>query len=257
MIPPRVSVILTHQLAINAPYLRLCLQSLLNSKNVPFEVLLMSGAETKPEWVPDLPHFHSIWDPHLNTATLKIQKAMNWISSTSTHILLLSDDVIVSESCISRLYHAFQGRECIIGPMSNSDCSSRYEAHIELGPGPIHLTPDMTMSDFEARHFQELMSFQMSDQITRLLIGCYPWISFFCTMMPKSVWEKVGGLDPQLEYRFNDQDFCTRAGHMGIPTLINFAAFAFHFGSKTLKHLKTETLDREATHHFVQKWNLK
>jgi GT2 family glycosyltransferase len=93
-------------------------------------------------------------------------------------------------------------------------------------------------------------------KIPRILVPVSA-ISFYCVMIPRSVWNLVGGLDPELEYRHNDQDFCLRAHQIGVPTLIDFAAFAFHFGTKTLNHLVGEDVKTNATAYFMQKWRQK
>jgi len=255
---PVVSVILTHQLEENLPYLQLALDSVLLSQGIEFEVFLVSGQKDKP---PAIEHqsknLQIIWDPQLDIATKKINYALSKISTHSTHLMLLSDDVILSWNSLSRMYNAFLGRELIIGPMSNSDFNSRYEASIELQFPKIYLRPDMSLQDLKLNHLDDLLNVKLfDDSLGRLLIP-FPWISFYCVMMPKSVWQKVGGLDEKLEYRYNDQDFCTRAQQLGIPTVVNFAAFAFHFGSRTMKHLKTPQIDQAATEHFMKKWSLR
>lgn len=259
---PLVSVILTHQLKVNWPYLKLAIEGLKNTRGLQYEVLIQSGQEetfdsSQMRYFLNLPaHYQFRHDPKLDTATKKIDAALKEVSSESTHLMLLSDDVIVSGNCIRRLYEASRGQEMIVGPMSNSDLGTRYDASMNLESDKFPLGPDMSLENLTSTHLREILSLETSTCINRLLIP-FSWISFFCVMMPKSVWQRVGGTDPALEYRFNDQDFCMRAARMGIPTLINFAAFAFHFGSKTMQHLKTEKIDKDAIEHFVKKWDLK
>lgn len=249
---PKVSVILTHQLDLNRPYLRECLKGLANSYGVPYEVWLISGGLVKPE-EPELylRNFNTHWDQRLNTATLKIQKAMELISPDSTHVLLISDDVIVSSQCLSSLYQGFKGREMIMNPLSNSDSSSLY--HAEIHVGDKLLTHDMDLEDFTDLELVRLRNKQGLED--KILVN-FMTLSFYCTMIPKTVFQKVGALDPKLEYRHNDQDFCMRAAQMQIPSVVNFGAFAFHFGSRTLKHFPISLRD-EATQHFMTKWKPK
>lgn len=256
---PVVSVILTHQLKNNWPYLKLAIEGLLCTRGIDFEAFIISGQEEafqedQLEFLEKLPpHFHFKQDHLLNTATKKFDAAFKEISTYSSHILLLSDDVIVSGSCIPRMYEAFCDREMIMGPMSNSDMGSRYDASMELMAEKLLLRPDMSLDDLNNHQVLEILRMRVSNHLNRLLIP-FHWISFFCVMMPKTVWQKLNGLDAELEYRYNDHDFCMRAAALGIPSVVNFAAFAFHFGSKTMHYLKTDEIDRKATEHFTKKW---
>lgn len=252
MSKPLVSVILTHQLDVNQPYLKLALRSLASSKGVALEVWLVSGGKFYPDTEElKLPGFHCLHDPKLDTATAKIEYAMQFLSASSTHILLMSDDVMVAPTCIASMYKAFRGREMIMNPMSNSDSASLYEAHFKMGDQPI--THDMKIEDFSEQQYND---FFLADPPSRIdLLVPFQSVSFYCTMVPKSVFVKIGLLDPKLEYRHNDVDFCLRGLQKGIPTVVSFNSFAFHFGTKTLNHFPSSLKD-EASKHFYHKWNV-
>lgn len=248
---PLVSVIVTHHLDINAPYLKVCLEALRASKGVMFDVLTVSDTKEKPQKPYD-DHFSSLWSADLDTAKKKVDTAMGLISPKSTHVLLLSDDVIVSEYLLYDLFSAFKGRDMIMNPMSNSDVGSLYEADLMLDP-LFRMKPDMDIENFSPAHIQKLMQYRRKDG--KLLLKC-PWVSFYCTMLTKKVWNLVGPLDEDFEYRHSDQDYCMRAAQAGFGSFINLGAFAFHFGSRTLKHTSDE-VKNEASRKFMDKWKIR
>lgn len=244
---PFVSVILMHHLDTNRPYLEMAIRALQRSQGLNFDVLLFSDAD-EPVKVND-PRFRVYNDKSLNEASLKIHKGMEMIHSEAL-VLTLSDDVVVSEWLLHDMAAAFQGRQFIMNPFSNSDCRSLYEADIELKRGSDFkvLGPDMVLEDL-AEWEEQIITYPRAKK----LLVATPAVSFFCTMMNRSVFEKVGKLDPLLEYRHNDQDFCIRAMNLGIPSILNFGAFAFHFGSRTLKQLPIQETQKSATEHFLKK----
>jgi GT2 family glycosyltransferase len=259
---PQVSVFLWHQCDNNAPYLDLCVKSLLRQKSDPdfsFEVICVAGTKERPKLPPE---FTLIHDPSRVSVASKFDLAMAYASVDSTHTLLLSDDIICSETMIYDLYASYRGRgDAIINPMSNSDCQSLYDADLWIEkprtpayeiPKMRQLTPDMTIEDFQEWEIEALMTYPRR----RHLLVPFVTLSFFCTMIPKSTWLKLGGLDPALEHRHNDQDFCMRAHMQGIPKMVQFGTFAFHFGSRTIRQLATPESQTNATDHFKRKWGL-
>ena len=245
---PKVTVILTHHLDVVRPYLDLALQSLACQDYRDFEVLLVSDSETAP--VSELPnHWRNHWDRGLDTSAKKVNWALE--NSDSEFVIQHSDDVMLSRHAVGELAKACESTPAIMNPFSNSDCRSLYYSNIFLSRGKEtkHLIHDMGLEDIKGWEHQ-IWDFELG---CRVLFPVQT-LSFFCTIMPRSVWTRVGKLDPDLEYRHNDQDFCLRAARMGIPSMINLAPFAFHFGSKTLTHVASDEIKNKATEHFMKKW---
>jgi len=260
---PQVSVFVWHQCENNRPYFDLTIQSLgrqIESEDFCFETICVNGSPEPISGIDWGPYFKMVNAPFAVSVSEKFELAMMHAHSESTHTLLLSDDVICSKTMIYHLYQSFRGREAIINPFSNSDCQSLYEADIEINE-PYHvspvwsdqvsrLKPDMRLEDLEAWELEAIMNYPHKPH----LLVPFPMISFFCTMIPKSVWQKVGRLDPLLEHRHNDQDFCLRAQMQGIPSFVQFGTFAFHFGSRTINQLANEESKAKCSEHFRQKW---
>lgn len=245
---PLVSVIVTHHLDENREYLDLCLKALNLSIGVDFEVLVMSDAKTKP----DIPNTMKLIHYQKETKCLqKVDDALFLCDPNSKYTLLLSDDVIVSKYTLRSLCFSADCMEGIFIPMSNSDMRSQYATNIFLQRTDKELRLETDMDIAQIRGWEDsIIHFQPE----RFLIVPVPWVTFFCTLIPKSIWKKVGGLDHALETRFNDHDFCIRAAKLGIRSYISFETFAFHFGSKTLNKM-TISLDEknEAIMHFNKK----
>lgn len=257
---PAITVIVPHHLDNNKSYLDLCIRALMASKCVDLEVLLIASSTNPPE---EYPGVKVIWDRHSESVSAKLNRAFEydgnhegWIRPASTHVALISDDVVISEYMLHDMVGAMKGRDLIMNPMSNSDCTSVYEADIKLkrvhpngAVETLPLKPDMELKDIE-----EWEEFIIHYPPKPKCLFPVRTLSFFCTLMPVGVWKKVGPLDPQLEYRFNDTDFCLRAAQFSIPCVINLGAFAFHFGSRTIRQVATKESQDLCTAHFNKKW---
>lgn len=248
---PIVTVVITHHLDENAEYLRLCLEALGRQKGVAFEALVMADTVTcpvVPDWV-TLTH-----DPALSTATKKFHFGIKMAAPTSQYFMHLSDDVMMSQGALARCVNDLSMIDnAIMNPLSNGDLGSRFLAPLALMRPGGQMRPMPLHSDANDLHGWEAAVMDFESPYANLIIS-QEWVTFFCTLIPRKVWERVGLLDERLETRHNDQDWCLRARQMGVISLINFSAFAFHFGSRTLsKSCKAGEQD-EASDYFRMKW---
>lgn len=243
-----VSVLLFHHLPQNREYLDLALKAVLDSQDIDFQVLLI--CDYSIENVPEHPRLKVYCDSELNTATRKA----NWgVKHTSgDFILLLSDDVVLNKFALRNMVEGAGENAVIVNPMSNQENGSRYLA-------------DLSLSDDEGRTL--LLKHDMSIEAVRGFEKCIieakplppvqipvPWLSFYCTLVPRKVWELVGELDEQFETAYNDVDYCYRAKTLGVHMLINLSAFCLHFGSKTLSQVATDQQKRAASFAFMAKY---
>lgn len=238
---PAVTVILMHHLDENRGYFDLALRSILQSRNVDYELIVLADSETAPE-VPD--HVTLVHDRLLDTGTKKVIRGVSMMHPDCTHFLLLSDDVIIHQDSLSAMTK--EPQSLIQVPSSNCQQGSRYIWKNVALPQHADLL-------FGEDGFEMLSKgpFPFAPLIVR-----QDWMPFFCVLIPKDVYLKLNGLDPALETRHNDEDFCRRAAKINIPTVVNFNAFAFHFGSKTLsKSVKPDEQDN-ATRYFRTKWGV-
>lgn len=248
---PLVSVIVTHHLDENRGYLDLCLRALAASEGVPFEAIVISDAPTCPDVPEGMTLVHN---RDLDTATKKGHFGIAMAHPESKYFFFLSDDVVIARHTIARMVEATADQMAISIPMSNGDNGAQFSTVLELERAdgerrfiPIHLELEDVAGWEEA-----IIDFPARPP----LVVPVPYVCFFCTLIPRRVWDVVGPLDPRLENRHNDQDYCYRARRLGIPSLINFGTFALHFGSKTLDKVAPTELRDEATRVFMEKWGM-
>lgn len=247
---PLVSVIVTTHLDENAPYLKLCLDSLLASEGVDFEVIVVSDTD-RPPALPAGKAFRLCHDKKLKLAGTKFNHAIKHLCHPQAKYLwLISDDVMVSKHAMLSMVHGMGENQIICNPMANGDNGTQY--YTDLGV-PLKLSYQDIVSGPHA-----YLEFAAATNRTAkpFLIRVPQFVAFYCTMMPRTVWDKVGEIDVRLDYRHNDQDYCLRAWQLGFPSMINLGAFAIHFGDKTIpKCVTTEELD-ECTRVFTEKYSV-
>lgn len=245
---PVVSVLLTHHLDVNRPYLNWAMEAVLRSKGVPLELIVLADSETKPD-VPE--EARLVWDSALNSGTKKINHGVELMNSPN--LLIHSDDVVLSESALFYLVHMGGNQPIIQGVLSNSDLTSRYLTALELKreKESLVLLPDMDMKDLESWK-KELFAYNSPFVRDPILIR-QETVCYYCTYMPKDVFTRIGPLDEELESRYCDFDHCMRAAHIGVSSWINLSAFAFHFGSKTLNITAPPEVREEASRKFAEK----
>lgn len=249
MIPPHVSILIPHHYNDNQGYLDRCLQSVLASVGVSFDVTVIADTEVAPVIPVGVA---LIWDKNLNTATKKGNYASKL--AQGPNLLWLSDDVMVSKHMIAALSDSVYKTNSIVNPYSNNDVGSYYWAEPALRPNqgaPLLLKHNMQLQEL-AGYEQCVIDYPRSESI----LITVPWIPFYCTMVSKAVFEYVGDLDEKLDSRHNDEDFCIRARNKGVRTMVNLGVFALHFGGKTLDRSVTMQEREDCTRYFVEKWGL-
>lgn len=249
MINTFVSVLVSHHYNDNQGYLDQCLKSVLASVGVKYDVTVVADTENAPVVPTGVTLVHN---KDLNTASKKV----NWASkhAKGTHLLWLSDDVMISKHLLATLSDTATKANAIVNAYSNNDVGSYYLALPTLkahGAPPLPLKHQMDLS-YVSGYEQCVIDYPHSESI----LITVPWIPFYCTMMTKSTFEQVGDLDERLDSRHNDEDYCLRANHKGIRTLVNFGVFALHFGGKTLDRSVTMIERDECTRMFTEKWGL-
>lgn len=229
-------LIMTH-LAGNHPYLLRALEGHLKSKGA-YPITVISSADQSPD-IRD-PRIKVVHDQTLNTTYLKIKAFLSL--STEPYFLIQSDDVIVSPNIIESMEDATANAGCptILTPFSNNEEGSRFIAYS---------TPWMKDRD------QTVVTRPNPDiSGTGMVKALLPveWFAFYCVYMPRAIYESMP-LDPALEYRYNDVDFCLRARKVGVLPAINLGCLAYHYGSATLKKIVTPEMYQQADVYWQNK----
>ena len=249
-----ITAIVTHHLNENDPYLNACVRSLLESLDVDLEILVVSSAENSPESAA-LPGVTVHHRPDLNNASKKV----NWAAKEAKgdYLMLVSDDVIVTKRCALGLMSSLHlmGKQGIVMPLSNGDLGSRFMSILAVRneKDEVYTYPvKCTLEDI--RPFEKAIKDSFPNGGSPLLFP-QQWLSFFCVMLTKDAWNKIGDLDERLDFRHNDQDYCLRAVQKSIYPALNANAFALHFGDRTLPKVTTEADLEECTRVFKEKWS--
>ena len=242
---PLVTVVVPHHLNENDKYLHWCLTSIMSSVDVELDVICISDAETDPAVPCGVTLRH---DRTLNNVTKKWHAGLAMSDPRSKYVMLISDDVMVSKHTIGEMARTIGDVDMILNPASNCDATTRYYATFDLGGWPI--PHKLRIDQLEGRE-KQVIEFPKS---RRILIDP-GWVSWYCTMLPKSAVEKVGQLDERLDVRHNDVDYCHRARLIGIPSLINLGVFALHFGDVTLPKCTSPAEYAAADQAFQEKYH--
>lgn len=235
---PFVTVIVPTHLDENAGYLELCLESILSSQDIDFEIICIADTKNPPKRYMD-PRVRMYWDKTLVTASDKFNWAIKQVNPSSKYIWFISDDVMITPQTMKVMVLGMAENAIICNPMSNSDNGSQFWTELGI---PVKCSKEDLPLDIPK-----------SNGIP-FLIPVLRFVSFYCTMIPKKVIEIIGELDGKLDYRHNDEDYCIRARMKGVVPMINLGAFALHFGGKTIpKCISREQLD-ECSKLFLEKY---
>lgn len=142
----------------------------------------------------------------------------------SDAILLLNNDTEMYSGCLDRLCAYLPGLD-IVGPVSNNSSQTTPQKIRELLPD----FPLLTSSAYRAYDLL-LQSKYGKQSIPRL------WVAFFCTLIKKEAFERIGLLDEAFMMGFrDDRDFCYTAIKAGLKIGGALDTFVFHQLSATFK----------------------
>ncbi len=220
---PTVSVIITHHLDSCRPYLDACLWALKQSEGVTFETLLISSCQTPFKAQDGVVHIHA---SQLDSVSKKWRTGVALANPATEFFLFLSDDVMLSRHALADLVAAARVTGGIVSPFGQAEHRGRFvmappvlskpAAWTDSSDSPdtptLTLLPDMTLEQVEGWH-QEIVDRPRGPDI----LASQQWVAFYAPLIPRRVYERVGEMDPELDSRHNDEDYCMRAGRIGIP----------------------------------------
>ena len=158
--------------------------------------------------------------------------------SSGKYIVWLNDDTIVSKGWLQKLEqaitdpHPYHDNIAMSGPLSNNAAGKQ-------GPGNLHNMGPQHLQEVN-KQAEESIAQQLADvqkevptaTLTRDLAG---FLSGFCLMLKREVYQKIGGIDERFSPGgFCDNDFVLRAYNSGFAGVVDPKTIVFHYGSKTL-----------------------
>ena len=220
---PKVSILIAihNNLELN----KFCLSSILSKTDYPnYEVVLVDNASTdgSREYILELSKTDNRVKVVLNKENESFAKANNRAldASTGDYIIFLNNDTIVTQGWITRFLQHLKNDPAIgmIGPVSNAVGN---EAKIEVSyssPDGI----DAFAEQYCRRHDGEIFDI--------------PVLALFCSMIKRSLLEKIGRLDECYDVgMFEDDDLCMRIKKAGFRLVCAEDVFIHHFQQGTFK----------------------
>lgn len=232
-----LSVILATYGPEGQKFLDLCLDSLSIQTYTDFNVILVSSGDYVSEYKPDhyrfeIKRMHSHQRFHFPKA---VHEAYKYVEADTENILILNDDIILNKTFIHNMVNAlrFKGAEFILNPASNCDRGRLFWKDFEIKYNNKLFYYNTHQYKYEDIDMYDQMRIMHGDYMAEPNIAFTNWCAFYATMMKKSTWDKVGGIDPEYRTGKDDLDFCLRAKKFGIQSALCMHAFALHFSGAT------------------------
>jgi GT2 family glycosyltransferase len=255
----RLSIILATYGQQNQKYLDDCLESLSFQSFKDFEVLLVSSGEYVPAYSSwkkyfKIEHLHNHERMHFPEA---VHLAYQKTDPSSEYLMLLNDDIILNKNCLHHMMLVVEkaGFESVVNPASNCDVGRRYIVDLELEFNHQHYFFSKAQYKYDEIHDQRAVIMEGNYHPSPMLIFTQ-WVAFYATLMKRSTWEKVGGIDFRYRTGKDDLDFCLRAQKHNIHSTICMHAFALHYSGTTADIFLSDE-DREFNEvYFSNKFKL-
>jgi len=225
-------------------YTKKCLSSLKLSTRFPYNIIIVDNGSTDGtrEYIEKNKYARLI----KTKSNLGYAGACNvgMQTSNSKYIILSNNDILFTPGWLSKLIETAElnSRIGLVGPITNLAAGS----HKEM---------------LRSYKTDSQMLFQAAElrKINHGLVHEVPWLVFFCTLIKRSVYEKIGLLDDSFGLGGHDDlDYSMRARSAGYCCVIDRSVFVHHYCSITYKSNKMEynRLLSEARKKFCDKWGL-
>lgn len=239
-----ITILITHHSEKNRKYLDLCLKSIFYQSFKDIEIIVATSYELK-----DLDKRVSIVMNMPNTTYGQKINAMAKAASGS-HLLITQDDVVLTRLTLKNMMHILGSQKAIINPLSNCDLDWKYNIGFDvmLKNAYIKLGRPMTIENFGGLE-EYLFDYQPTNFQMAIITD---WVACYCTLMPKDIFDELGGYDLEYKNGFEDADLCYRAKELKVNCFICVDAFALHFSGATTSSMNLEqTANRK---RFSDRW---
>ena len=214
-------IILTHN---NLKYTKLCIESIHKStdpKKTPYEIIVVDNGSTDgtPQVLETMLKLKKVQDVGLHPTNVGFPQGNNIGASRAKGelICLLNNDVVVSAGWLEKLVRVM-----------NSDPNIA-----AVGPYTSHSAGHQQVS--QVMPYKDQESLNELARNAELETKEVDFLVFFCVVIKRHVWDKIGGLDEDFGMgNYEDNYFCHRAIQKGYK-LKAVDCYVHHFGSKTFK----------------------
>lgn len=220
----------------NLPCLRLCIESIRRCTALLHTVIIVDNGNN-PDVQAYLEKQGDIVYVKKNRMTFAQAINCGLQVTTAKYVCVLNDDVIVSHGWLNKMVEACGDNIGAVGLLSN--CDKGWLHTYDLKIGEKSLLPGVhTVAEMEPL-IEEIYGFKSpyNEIVAR------EWVAFYCTLIKRSVIDKVGLLDVGFSNSGEDVDFCNRIWKAGYKIVQNYNAFVFHFGAVGRRILESENRD--------------
>lgn len=249
---PRISIVMTTYRPESKRYLDLAIRSI---KNLDYpsellDVILVGKPGYIPEYpgvrsmAPELPEFHN---------PVGVNFGMKASRSDSEYVMLLNDDVILTRDSLKNLVLSMPTENCVMSAISNCDNQWKYVLTMGYQKGDQAFILQKRYYTYEELepHFDGLMN----------TVSLYPrgiiladTLCLYANLIPKRLWDDLGGFDEGFKTGYDDTDFCIRARKAGAHLVIALDSLIWHFGGASTNHTLTDEIREETRRYFYEKW---
>jgi glycosyltransferase involved in cell wall biosynthesis len=228
-------------------YTKKCVESIRKHTPEQYEIIFVDNGskDGTVKWLKKLIQKNQTFKLVENKKNLGFAKGCNQgiTASSGEYILLLNNDVLVTESWLSGMLECTNSSPDIgiVGPMTNNISGLQKVVNEDYGSNEN--------LDAYARLFREKNRYRRIP--ARRIVG-------FCMLFKRELIKEIGLLDETFgSGNYEDDDFCLRASLQGYKNLIAGDVFVHHAGSRTFIGNKIEYSSSMAANRkkFNEKWN--
>ncbi len=207
---PKVSILIPNYEHLDD--LRACLTSIFEKTTWPnYEIVIVENNSTSPAL---FAYYEALQQGHDNVRVVTWEGTFNYSAinnfgarfCTGDYLLLLNNDtvVITPDWLQEMLMFAQRGDVGAVGAMLYYADGTVQHAGVTVGLGSVAGHPNRYARRGDGGHFGRLLYAQNLSAVTGA-----------CLMVPRAVWDAVGGLDEGYAVAYNDVDLCLRIREAG------------------------------------------
>ena len=243
---PKVTIILPTWLEKNKRYLDLAIESIrnLNYPKEQIETILIGRKSYKPEYDGVLsiaPYSDEFANP------VGVNFGAKHASPDSKYLLLFNDDAILTKNSILKMVELSELNSAPLVLNGISPCDSWLYAAIfqYKKDGQIkHVQKKFTRYEDFVGDFKEMMD---ADSVyAPMLWTQVPFLCLYASMVPRNLWNELGGFNENFETSADDLDFCHRAMQAGAQLAVATNVLIWHFGGVTSSETMTYELRKKS-----------
>lgn len=229
-----------------------CLTSLIRSKGIEIEIIVMSACLKKPI-VPD--GIKVVEVPRDIMPDTLYNAGAELASKDTTHFVFANDDVIVSQYAIAMMASFCNENPIMLNPISNCENGGSFFADFQLRNEAGQL-----MENKRQYKLEEVFGFEESIMNYPAGYNAAFLSSFLCmyfTMISVKNYQLVGPPDGHYKLGITDLDYSLMVKEKGLMCMTHLGAFVFHHSGLTTNETHASRDQSGNISYFNEKWKWK